>query len=47
MAANTEKSLSLTESDVLTFLEGEENQNATRKTESYVFSGFSNGNSRN
>ena len=32
---NTEKSVLLTESDVQTFLEGEENQNTERKTESY------------
>ena len=37
----------LTESDVQTFLEREENQKKTkRKTESYVFSGFGNGISR-
>ena len=30
----------------VTFLEGEENQNTKRKTESYVFSGFDNGISR-
>ena len=40
---NTEKSVSLTDNDVQTFLEGEENQNAKRKTESHVFSGFGNG----
>ena len=39
-AKNTEKSLLLTESDVQTFLEGEENQNMTRKSKSYVFGGF-------
>ena len=38
----TEKSLSLTDSNVQTFLEGEENQNVKRKNESYVFSGFGN-----
>ena len=42
---NTEKSVSLTGSDIRTFLETEENQckiwNA--KTESYVFRGFGNG----
>ena len=43
---NTEKSVLLTESDVQTFLEGEENQNTERKTESCVFSGLSNGISR-
>ena len=37
----------LTDSDVQTFLEREENQKKTkRKTESYVFSGFGNGISR-
>ena len=38
----------LTESDVQTFLEREENQKekTKRKTESYVFSGFGNGISR-
>ena len=40
---NTKKSVSLTDNDVQTFLEGEENQNTKRKPESYVFSGFSNG----
>ena len=43
---NTEKSVLLTESDVQTFLEGEENQNTERKTESCVFSCLSNGISR-
>ena len=44
MAAKTlEKSVSLTDSDVQTYLEGEENQNTERKNESYVFSGFGNG----
>ena len=38
---NTKKSVSFTNSDVQSFLEGEENQNTERKTESYVFSGFS------
>ena len=42
MAANTEKSVSLTNSDVQTFLEGKENQYTKRKTESYVLSGLSN-----
>ena len=36
-------SLSLTDSDIQTFLEREENQTTERKTESYVFSGFGNG----
>ena len=40
---NTEKSVSLTDSDVRTLLAEEENQNTIRKTESYVFSGFGNG----
>ena len=42
---DTEKFVSLTasDSDVQTFLGGEENQNTERKTESYVFSGFGNG----
>ena len=43
---NTGKYVSLTESDVQTFLAGEENQNTERKTESYVLSGFGNGISR-
>ena len=47
MAAKTlKKSVSLTDSDVQTFLEGEENQYTKRKTESYVFSGFGAGMSR-
>ena len=46
MAANTEKSVSLTNSDVQTFLEGKENQYTKRKTEMYVFSGFGNSISR-
>ena len=33
----------LTDSDIQTFLEGEENQIIERKTESYVLSGFGNG----
>ena len=37
---NTKKSVSLTDSEVQTFLEGEENQYTKRKTESCVFSGF-------
>ena len=41
MAAKTlKKSVSLTDSEVQTFLEREENQYTRRKTESYVFSGF-------
>ena len=36
----------LTDSDVQTFLEGKENQNTQRKTDSYVFSGFVYGISR-
>ena len=43
---NTEKSASLTDSGVWTFLEGEENQNMERKAESYIFSGSGNGISR-
>ena len=43
---NTEKSVSLTDSNVRTLLAEEENQNTIRKTESYVFSGFGNGISR-
>ena len=39
-AAKTQKSVSLTDSEVQTFLEGEENQYIKRKTESYLFSGF-------
>ena len=39
---NTEKCVSLTNSDVQTFLEGEENQSRERKTDSYVFRGFGN-----
>ena len=46
MAANTEKSVSLTDSDVQTFLKEKENQYAKRKAESYVFSGFNNSISR-
>ena len=42
MAAKTlEKSVSLTDNEVQTLLEGEENQYTKRKTESCVFSGFS------
>ena len=41
MAAKTrKKSVSLTDCEVQTFLEGEGNQYTKRKTESYVFSGF-------
>ena len=40
---NTEKSVSLTASDIETFLKTEENQNMERKIESFVFSGFGNG----
>ena len=41
MAAKTlTKSVSLTENEVQTFLEGEENPYTKRKTESSVFSGF-------
>ena len=40
---NTEKSVSLTASDIETFLKTEENQNMERKIESFVFSGFDNG----
>ena len=44
MAAKTlEKSVSLTDSDIQNYLEGKENQNTERKTESYVFSSFGNG----
>ena len=45
-AKKNEKSMSLTDSDVQTFLEGEKIQNTMRKTESYVLSGFGNGISR-
>ena len=45
-AKNDEKSVSLTDSDVQTFLEGEGNQNTKGKTERYVISGFGNGISR-
>ena len=45
-AANTEKSVSLTDSDVKTFLEGKENQYSKRKTKMYVLSGFNNSISR-
>ena len=34
------KSVSLTDSEVQTFQEGEENQYTKRKTDSYEFSGF-------
>ena len=47
MAAKTlKKFVSLTDSHVQTFLEGEENQTTKRKTESCLFSGFSNDISR-
>ena len=46
VAKTLKKSVSLTDSDVQTFLEGEENQYTKRKTESYVFSGFGVGMSR-
>ena len=45
-AKNTEKSVSLADSDVQTFVKGKENQNTKRKTESYVINGFGNGISR-
>ena len=42
MAAKTlKKTLLMKDSEVQTFLKGEENQYTERKTESYVFSGFS------
>ena len=40
MAANTKISVSLTDNEVQTFQEMEENQYTERKTESCVFSGF-------
>ena len=41
MAAKTlKKTASLTDSEVHTLIEGEENQYTQRKTESHVFSGF-------
>ena len=40
---NTEKSVSLTASDIETFLKTEENQNMERNIESFVFIGFGNG----
>ena len=44
MAGKTlKKSVSLTDSDIQTFLEGEENQITKRKTVSYVLSGLNNG----
>ena len=46
MAANTEKSVLLTDGDVQTFLEGKKNQYTKRKTKRYVFSGFKNSISR-
>ena len=42
----TEKSVSLTDSDVQTFLEEEENRYTEIKTESYIFGGFGGGISR-
>ena len=45
MAANNEKSVSPTDSDVQTFLEGKENQ-YTKKKQKVVFSGFGNNISR-
>ena len=42
----TKNSVSLTDSEVQTFLEGEKNQYTKRKTESYAFSGFGVGISR-
>ena len=38
-----QNTVSLTASDIETFLETGENQNMERKTESFVFSGFGNG----
>ena len=40
MEANTEKSISLTDGEVQTFLEEKKNQYTKRKTESYAFNGF-------
>ena len=37
---NTKKSVSLTDREIQTFLEGEKNQYAKIKTESYVYNGF-------
>ena len=47
-AKKMKKSVSLTDSDVQTFIEAEENQNTKRKTESYlfVFHGHSRGSER-
>ena len=46
MAANTEKSVTLIDGVVQTFLEGKKNQYTKRKTKRYVFSGFNNSISR-
>ena len=43
VAKTLKKSVSLTASDIKSFLGTEENQNMERKIESFVFSGFSNG----
>ena len=44
MTAKTlKKSVLLTDSDIQTFLEGEENQYTKGKNEIYIFSGFGNG----
>lgn len=40
---NTEKFILLKDSDIQNFLEKEENQNAQRKTEGYILSGFGKG----
>ena len=40
---NTKKFVSFTDSDGRTFLDGEENRNTKRETESYVFNGRGNG----
>ena len=39
-ATPLKKSVLLTDSDIQTFLDGEENQYTKGKTESYVYSGF-------
>ena len=46
MAAKTLENPYRSDSDVQTFIEGEENQPTKRKTESYVLSGFGYGISR-
>ena len=46
MVANTEKSVTLIDGDVQTFLEDKKNQYTKRKTKRYVFSGFNNSISR-